>query len=351
MFARGCIACHSSIQPGDLPELEQELAVEGTSLLPPIGALPKDSWAGKRSEWDAQLDEALADRRRLRLTLEDRSRLARGDGKLPGAYAEWARKAVEHREFWEHQARVWDANGDPVLDPNGAQERATVHNYLSIDERIPVTVVGTNSARATGTNSLHGHVWEDFASQTYKELDAVGPIRYRDPLSQANKSFSPPGGGVGYYRVPTLISVWATSPFFHNNALGHYNNDPSTKGRLASFDDSIERLLWPDKRQRPSDQHYWPGGAATAVADAWYAGKNASVAVKEQDARTQPSDDARVQAAAQRSSTAVGSGVRPGRAGSRSTPPTCPCWWGGSSGSPGSRCRPSPSCRRWRSSC
>ena len=199
---------------------------------------------------------------RLRLTDDDRARLARGDGKLPVAYAEWARQAVEHSEFWEHQGRVWDANGDPVVDPKGRQERVPFPNYLSIDERIPITVVGTHSARATGTNSLHGHVWEDFASQTYKELDAVGPIHYRDPFSGANKSFSPPGGGVGYYRVPTLISVWATAPFFHNNALGDLNNDPSAKGRLASFDDSIDRLLWPERRQRPSEQHYWPGAGA-----------------------------------------------------------------------------------------
>jgi hypothetical protein len=339
VFVRGCIACHSSVQPGDLPELEQKLAlyyeknkpaadrkeqeptdeqkkspVDGKeqghaagdasiSLLPPIvGKLPEEDWVGKRSEWDKQVGEALAGRRRLRLTIDDRVRLTRGDGKLPEAYAEWASKAVERREFWEHQGRVWDNNGDPVIDSDGRrQKRVTVQNYLSIDERIPVTVVGTNSARATATNSLHGHVWEDFASQTYKELDAVGPIRYPDPFSGATKSYSPPGGGVGYYRVPTLISVWATAPFLHNNALGTFNNNPSVPHRLAAFDDAINRLLWPDKRQRPSEQHYWPGrGVATSVADAWYVGKNASQPVSQQDSGSQPTEEAIDRAAAQR---------------------------------------------------
>ena len=63
MFARGCIACHSSIQPGDLPELEQKLAADGAVPLPPIGDLPPESWVGKRSEWDRRLDEALVSRR------------------------------------------------------------------------------------------------------------------------------------------------------------------------------------------------------------------------------------------------------------------------------------------------
>ena len=318
-FARGCIACHSSIQPGDVPELERKLVIDGPkqeaagdarnpdegaeeSLLPPIGELPSEDWIGKRSDWDKLVGKSLADRRRLRLTDDDRARLARGDGKLPEAYAEWARQAVEQREFWEYQGRVWDGKGDPVLDPDGQrQKRATVRNYLSIDERIPVTIVGTNSARATATNSLHGHVWEDFASQTYKELGAVGAIRYRDPFSGATKSFSPPGGGIGFYRVPTLISVWATAPFLHNNALGVMNNEPSVPGRLAAFDDAIKRLLWPNKRWRPSEQRYWPGrGGATAVADAWYEGKNASQPVAGRDSRSRPTDEALDRAAAQR---------------------------------------------------
>ena len=45
----------------------------------------------------------------------------------------------------------------------------------------------------------------------------------------------------------------------HPNALGTFNNDPSVKGRLEAFDDSIGRLLWPERRAVPSKQHYWDG--------------------------------------------------------------------------------------------
>jgi hypothetical protein len=175
--------------------------------------------------------------------MEDLTRLTRGDGACPPGYAQWARLAVEVPDFWKD-------------------------NYLSTDVRIPVTLTRTNSQRAMATNGLHGHMWEDYASETYKELDAVGRVGYRDPLSGADKSYDAPGGGRGYYRVPTLISIWATAPFFHNNALGRFNNDPSVKGRLEAFDDAAARLLWPEKRLRVTSkdlsdvhalhQHLWP---------------------------------------------------------------------------------------------
>src|SRR5258705_10861160 len=57
-----------------------------------------------------------------------------------------------------------------------------------------------------------------------------------------------PAGGRGYYRPASLVSLWTSAPFFHNNALGKFTGDPSVKGRLEAFDDAVEKLLWPDKR-------------------------------------------------------------------------------------------------------
>ena len=51
-----------------------------------------------------------------------------------------------------------------------------------------------------------------------------------------------------------MISIWATAPLLHNNALGTYIADDdaahrvSVPGRLEMFDDAIEKLLWKDKR-------------------------------------------------------------------------------------------------------
>jgi hypothetical protein len=260
VFAKGCIACHSSIQPGDLIDLERKIQPgPELDLVPPLGDLPQGWETLDEKVKDVLVEKSLAPRRGLRLRMEDLAQLTRGDGTLPPAYGQWAQEAVKHREFWEHKVKQ---DGKDVV----------VHNFLSTDVRIPVTLTQTNSARAAATNGLHGHMWEDFASQTYKELDAVGRIRYRDPFSGAEKSYETPSGGPGYYRVPTLISIWATAPFLHNNALGTFNNDPSVKGRLEAFDDAITKLLWPEKRRTPTKQVVWDADNVepATVYNAWY---------------------------------------------------------------------------------
>ena len=120
-------------------------------------------------------------------------------------------------------------------------------NYLSVDQRYGVDVIQTNACRAAATNATRGHVWDNFSSETYKSLPPV-TIKYLDPVDNTEKDFTIRGSGPGYYRVPTLVSLWATAPYFHNNALGMFNGDPSVKGRMECFDDGIRKLLWPDKR-------------------------------------------------------------------------------------------------------
>jgi hypothetical protein len=109
-------------------------------------------------------------------------------------------------------------------------------------------VVQTNAARALATNAVRGHVWDNFSSETYKTLPSVGDIEVQHPLDGTTSKFDVPGGGPGYYRVPSLIGIWATAPLLHNNALGIYTGDPSVAGRLKAFDDAITKLLWPEKR-------------------------------------------------------------------------------------------------------
>ncbi len=122
------------------------------------------------------------------------------------------------------------------------------NNFLSTEERIPIDVVQTNAARALATNATRGHVWDNFSSETYKTLPAAGEIEVLNPFDSSMRKFRTPAGGPGYYRVPSLVSLWATAPFLHNNALGEYTGDPSVAGRMKAFDDAAEKLLWPEKR-------------------------------------------------------------------------------------------------------
>jgi hypothetical protein len=59
-----------------------------------------------------------------------------------------------------------------------------------------------------------------------------------------------PGGGRGYTRPASLISLWSTAPYLQNNTVGLFNGDPSVKGRMAAFQDGIEQMLWPEKRDQ-----------------------------------------------------------------------------------------------------
>lgn len=141
-----------------------------------------------------------------------------------GDAAEWYRKAVMQDDF-------------------------LTDNFLSDDERHPVSEIGTNSERAMASNATEGHIWQEFSSETYKKLPEVHIDDLVNPLHIDLKLFPVVAkGGRGYYRTPTLASMWATAPYFHNNSLGIVTNDPSIAGRLAAYQDAMEKLLWPDRR-------------------------------------------------------------------------------------------------------
>lgn len=172
------------------------------------------------------------------------------------------------------------------------------NNYLSDERRYPVTELGTNMARALATNAVDGDIWAEFSSKDYKALPPVGRIVLDVPVfppeaplpwsvkRPVRVEFEPPGGGRGYYRTPSLVSMWATAPYLHNNALGDYyvvwndnskgwlstdgtrrrirkedpwqpRKDPlaldyridvSVEGRLRMFEDGVDKLLNPSRR-------------------------------------------------------------------------------------------------------
>jgi hypothetical protein len=150
------------------------------------------------------------------------------------------------RRYWEW-TKTEDFKGKMraiVLAPD-----FTRGNYLSTELRVPVTLLQTNACSPLATNALGGNIWDNFSSQSYKDLPSAGTITIYDPYTGQPKPYTLPAGGRGYTRPPSLISVWSTAPFLLNNSLGKFNPSPSVEARLDSFQDSIEKLLWPEKRQ------------------------------------------------------------------------------------------------------
>jgi hypothetical protein len=147
------------------------------------------------------------------------------------------------------------------------------HNYLSSELRIPVTLLQTNACSPLATNALAGNIWDNFSSQSYKDLPSVGTITWYQPYTGEARTYQMPAGGRGYTRPPSLASLWSTAPFLLNNSVGSIdpsnpkcsanggyasgdkdqqcmNPAPNVKKRLEAFQDSIEKMLWPEKREQ-----------------------------------------------------------------------------------------------------
>ena len=144
-------------------------------------------------------------------------------------------------------------------------------DFLSAERLVPASRVGSYQARALHSNHMATRVWDEYASRDYQERPA-------DPAQ--TEIFK--GGGRGYYRPPSLLSLWAHAPFMHNNAIGPelcgkpsktdlqlyyppyvdaqgkplanppacWPFDPSVEGRYRLFKASVEALLYPERRQR-----------------------------------------------------------------------------------------------------
>ena len=122
-------------------------------------------------------------------------------------------------------------------------------NFLSSELRVPVTLLQTNACSPLATNAIRDNIWDNFSSETYKDLPSVGSITVYDPFTGAPKRYAMPAGGRGYTRPASLVSVWSTAPFLLNNSVGTFEEQPSVESRMKSFDASIQQMLWPEKRE------------------------------------------------------------------------------------------------------
>ena len=110
----------------------------------------------------------------------------------------------------------------------------------------------TNACSPLATNAIDGNIWDNFSSQTYKDLPSAGSITWYQPYTGEARTMQLPAGGRGYTRPASRISAWSTAPFLLNNSVGIFNPSPSVEARMASFQDSIEKMLWPEKRDKDS---------------------------------------------------------------------------------------------------
>ena len=65
----------------------------------------------------------------------------------------------------------------------------------------------TNICSPIATNAIAGNIWDNFSSQSYKELPSVGTVKLRNPLTGAEYDYTLPGGGRGFTRPASLVSA------------------------------------------------------------------------------------------------------------------------------------------------
>ncbi len=151
-------------------------------------------------------------------------------------------------------------------------------NYLSSELRIPVSLLQTNACSPLASNAIRDNIWDNFSSDTYKSLSRVNEITIHDPLTGSASAYQPAGGGRGYTRPASLISLWSTAPYLLNNTVGALapkgygyekpcpensagyscNPVPTVEKRLEAFDDGIRKLLSPELRDHDTliDEHF-----------------------------------------------------------------------------------------------
>ena len=65
-------------------------------------------------------------------------------------------------------------------------------NYLSTELRVPVTLLQTNACSPLATNAIAGNIWDNFSSQSYKDLPSVGTITVHDPFTGEPRPYEMP---------------------------------------------------------------------------------------------------------------------------------------------------------------
>ena len=125
-------------------------------------------------------------------------------------------------------------------------------NYLSTELRVPSRCCRPTSAarsRPTRSGTTSGTTSPRSPTRSCRR-SARSRCATRSP---ARVGLPLPGGGRGFTRPASLVSAWSTAPFLQNNTVGRFDPSPSVEARMRVFQDSIEQMLWPERRREGSD--------------------------------------------------------------------------------------------------
>jgi hypothetical protein len=201
---------------------------------------------------EAYLNKDAATLRRGKMVFADRCARCHSS-KLPARVTEFFPGGCVGPDY----LNCWNSYWTWTKTPEFKQEMAKIvlaadfldSNFLSSELRVPVTLLETNACSPLATNALQDNIWDNFSSQSYKQLPSVGKITVHHPISGEPYEYEMPGGGRGFTRPASLISVWSSAPYLLNNTVGQFYWSGSVEDRMKAFDDGIHKLLWPERRE------------------------------------------------------------------------------------------------------
>jgi hypothetical protein len=110
-------------------------------------------------------------------------------------------------------------------------------DFLGNDQATRVSEVGTFRCRALHSNHMAGHLYYEYGSET---------MRSRQPDPNVREIHD---GGRSYYRNISLLNLWASAPFMHNNAIG-----PELCGKPKNAENEFHRGRYVDASGKPLAQ-------------------------------------------------------------------------------------------------
>jgi hypothetical protein len=202
---------------------------------------------------DAYLTEDPATLRRGKIAFAEQCARCHSS-KIPALPAGLDLEACNGKDYLSCWNRYWDWTRTDAFKEQMRQmvlaDDFLDQNYLSTELRVPSTLLQTNICSPIATNAIRDNIWDNFSSESYKELPSVGTMKIRNPLTGAEVDFTLPGGGRGFTRPASLVSLWSTAPFLQNNTVGPFDPSPSVDARMKVFNASIEQMLWPERRPK-----------------------------------------------------------------------------------------------------
>lgn len=199
---------------------------------------------------------------------DDAQRLARGRGHFV-THCMVCHSTKQPEMFWSDPGDWARWVNDPgyleAAVTLAEQDHFLTGNFLATDVRYTASEIGINIARFLSDNALENRVWQDFSSAEYKaQMTIDTPVMVAHPYDSEETITHrfDRDAGPGRVRPLSLINMWATAPYLHNNSVGGYpagHNpgnyltgeaaDVSVTGRMNVFNRSIEELLHLRERQ------------------------------------------------------------------------------------------------------